>query len=383
MLTCKFSPPSLEAWTYAVSVHGTCCVAGAVIGTLLYAQKPSSTNVPYRLLGVLLGTGAALSVVVLQSFVEAAAPNDRVRWIGPFLTSTFGFTMFFKSINAGYDQFPKGADACITTWLAWFVAFPEPEFAKGKIRRCNNAFVWQRIRCFAYKVMGLFVLVTVLTPISQRQATQSSEMDYSLHQLQIPQWIQSPNALGFLHIWLIYLYASFCLDFSSLSMVAVSMGKVRPNPGFLNPLLASRHLDETWGTRWNLPVQLLLKRTVYVPSRKAGWGTGASAMMTFFASGLLHEYNFSVHNRLAYEPRKAVVFFLVMGMVMLVERLVWENTVPHTMRQLVDRYIPSLVISTLLALSVSAMFQNLFIQSWLKSGFLGAVGEIVPHMVCT
>ena len=36
--TCEFIPPSPRAWRYAVTVLGTCCVAAALIGALLFRR---------------------------------------------------------------------------------------------------------------------------------------------------------------------------------------------------------------------------------------------------------------------------------------------------------------------------------------------------------
>mmetsp|Transcript_33975 Transcript_33975/g.71459 ORF Transcript_33975/g.71459 Transcript_33975/m.71459 type:complete len:391 (-) Transcript_33975:502-1674(-) len=378
-LTCKFIPPSLQSWTYAVTVHVTCCIAGAVpLGIILFFVQRSTAISPRlrRVVCVIVGTSAVLIVPAAQSYIENGAPNENIRWTGPFLASTFGFSTFFKAINAGFDQFPEGADANLSTWLMWFVNLPEPEFTKGKICRANKAFVLVRLKFFVCKILSLFVLLTLLQIIHQPAAESNN------HKLQIPEWLQSIHIDGFLHLWLLYLFVSCCLDFSSLSNIATT-GGMRTEPAFENPLLQSRCFAEAWGARWNLPVQLLLKRTIYVPARKNGLGRSLSAILTFFASGLLHEYNFSIHNRQAYEPVKATVFFVLMGLLMMGEKWAWENLVPLRVRQIAAGYIPSVVIATALTFSVSGIFNRFFIKSWLESGFLDAAREMLPHLSCT
>ena len=378
-LTCKFIPPSLQSWTYAVTVHATCSIAGAVPLAILLFFVHRSTRISPRLrqvVGATVGTSAALIVPAVQSYIENVAPNERIRWVGPFLASTFGFSTFFKAINAGFDQFPDGADANLSTWIMWFVMLPEPEFTKGKMCRASNTFVMNRLKVFICKILSLFVLLTVLQIIHQ-PAPENTD-----HGILIPEWLQSVHIVGFMHLWLLYLFASFCLDFSSLSNIAAT-GGMRTEPAFENPLLQSRCFAETWGDRWNLPVQLLLKRTIYIPARKNGIGRSLSAILTFFVSGLLHEYNFSIHNRQAYEPVRATVFFVLMGLLMMGEHWVWENIIPLRLKQIAAGYIPSVVISMALTLSVSGIFDQFFIQSWLKSGFLDAAGEMLPHLSCT
>merc|ERR1712008_515657 len=89
--------------------------------------------------------------------------------------------------------------------------------------------------------------------------------------------------------------------------------------GFFKPLLQSRSLQECWGQKWNLAVQTLLKRNVYVPCRKVGMGRGWSTVFTFLASGLLHEYTFSTHNAAAYRMGEATIFFIMMGVFVVIE----------------------------------------------------------------
>jgi len=66
-------------------------------------------------------------------------------------------------------------------------------------------------------------------------------------------------------------------------------GGIQFEPAFLNPLLESRCLKELWGSRWDLPVQKLLKRTIYTPARKYGFKRSEAAMITFIVSGFMHE----------------------------------------------------------------------------------------------
>mmetsp|Transcript_2540 Transcript_2540/g.3887 ORF Transcript_2540/g.3887 Transcript_2540/m.3887 type:complete len:243 (-) Transcript_2540:192-920(-) len=238
------------------------------------------------------------------------------------------------------------------------------------MRRADSAFVLIKVRFSVCKIVTLFVLLTVLKMIYE--ATEHPLLSKSL---------AAAHILGFLYIWLIYLYASSFLDFSSLVNI-VTTGRMRTEPGFQNPLLQSRSFKEAWGVRWNAPVQILLKRTVYVPARKCGLGRGAAAILTFLTSGLLHEYNFSIHNRRSYEPGKATVFFMLMGLVMLSENWVWKRLVPRCLQRVATGYLPTAVVSVFLTLVVSGLFEHYFIQSWIESGFLDAAGEMFPHLSC-
>ena len=148
----------------------------------------------------------------------------------------------------------------------WFVNLPEPEFTKGKMCTASKTFIRDKVKFFVYKILSLFVLLTMLKII--HEAVDNSKEPHHHHQ--IPEWLLLVQILVYLHIWLIYLYASFCLDFSTLSTI-VTTGGMRTEPGFHNPLLQSRCFTDLWGVQWNLPVHLLLKRTVYIPARKQGF----------------------------------------------------------------------------------------------------------------
>lgn len=364
--TCEFRPPSLESWIYAVSIHATCCIGGALpLGLLLFHTRKYIRL--HRLVGAAIAICAAIVVPATQSYIEEYAPNDRIRWTGPLLAAAFGFSTFFKSINAGLNQYPEGADANLSTWLIWYMNLPEPSFAKGKMIRASKAFIWERIKLFVYKVAGLFILLTLLNIMQ--------------HMQRIPEWCQSIHFLGFVHIWLLYLFASFCLDFSSLVNIMTS-GGMRTEPGFQNPLLESKCFAEAWGIRWDLPVQILLKRAVYIPARKQGFNRSMSAILTFFVSGLLHEYTFFIHNWQAYEPFKATIFFVLMGLAMIIERPMWDMVIPKRVQKAIDGTLPSSITSTVLTLLVSGLFENYFIGSWIKAGWLDAVREMLPHLSC-
>ena len=159
-------------------------------------------------------------------------------------------------------------------------------------------------------------------------------------------------------------------------------------PGFCNPLLESRSFKETWGTRWNKPVNELLKRTVYIPARKSGFfNQNQSAVLTFFASGLLHEYNFAMHNHRSlslpsgYQPGEVTVFFLFMGILMIGESWVWNKLYPRWLQSLISS-LPSAVTATMLTFLVAALSERYFLRGWLQSGFVEAVAQMLPHLDC-
>lgn len=367
--SCAIVPPSARGWCYAVAVHGACCALGAVPAALSLRRRSSRT----RTRAVVVAVAAAASAAWWgRRGVERWAPDDRIAWVGPFLVSTCGFSTFFRALQAGFGTFPAGADADARTWVLWFAALPEPDLAEGRPRPPSRTRLIALARAFAAKIVGLAVLLSSLTrwPAHGHRAPLDG----------VPELLAT-HVNGFLHVWLLYLFASFCEDFSTIANTILTGGRVRFHDGFANPLLASRSYKEVWGSRWNLPVHSLLKRTVYVPLRaRAGLGRGVSATLTFVASGLLHEYNFFVHNHRSHVPGEATLFFVSTGVLMSVESYAW-TALPSRAQRLLDA-LPSFVLSFLLTFLVAGAFERLFVRSWLEAGLVDAVAEMMPYVVC-
>jgi hypothetical protein len=354
--SCTFNPPSLQAWISALSVHVLLLCAGIPLGVLFY-YVPDTLR---KLVGLFVAIGTAASAHITISYL------DNPTWIGAFLSATFGFCTFFKVIAAAFRQYPQGTDKDLATFLLWFLLLPEPVLAKGKLKQATRKEIQERAKLLVYKIAILFAFLSIML----------NSHHYNL--LNLPGWL-SVFVSGYFHIWFIYLWASFCLDFSTLVNFPTS-GFVSFEVGFRNPLLASRTLREAWGSRWDLPVHVFLKRSVYVPARKVGWGKGSAALLTFFASGLLHEYNFSIHNAVAYAPGEATIFFILMGFVMLGEDWVWRIC-PFPVRRFCEA-MPSPVISMIWTLIAAGPFERLFLRSWIDAGMVEAIAELLPHFTC-
>mmetsp|Transcript_39525 Transcript_39525/g.80634 ORF Transcript_39525/g.80634 Transcript_39525/m.80634 type:complete len:322 (-) Transcript_39525:31-996(-) len=307
--------------------------------------------------------GAAPSASTLEPLSSAS-----LLW---FLASTFGFHGFFKCAAAAEGSHPNGADVNLSTWLTWFVSMPEPVFAKGKMKRVTSGEIIRRLGLCVVEMLGTSALLTIMMDAFERGKPLGSEP-------LLGGFIPASVLNGFLGIWFLYFWASFCLDFSAVATSVVHGCSCQD--GFRNPLIASRSMRECWGLRWDLPVQLFLKRTLYIPARRAGVPSSMAVILTFIASGLLHEYNFSIHNTQAYQPGFAMLFFLLMGLLMVVEGFL-ERLCPKFILEIIS-LVPTFVVSCLLVLIAAAPFESHFIQSWIEAGVLESVGEMVPHFRC-
>ena len=353
--SCTVVAPSASAWSVALAAHLGLLLLGLLpMGIALYFV-PRHIRTRFA---VVIGFAAGVGTPLIVAQARQSHP-EKVTWMVAFLASTFGFQSFFKSFATAFASYPEGADADLRTWLLWFTSLPEPLFAKGKPVQARGALL-HRVLLFLVKGAALFVVLSAL-----RHAEGYSPFE------------AHPLLNSLVHLWTIYLFAAFCLDVGSL---LVLLQGVATEPGFSNPLLASRSLRENWGERWNRPVNTFLKRAVYVPARRRGYSAAAASLLTFLCSGLLHEYNFSLHNASAYQPGHASLFFITMGLLMIAEAALASRAPPLARR--IFRALPSALVSLALLAPVLPFFGPLFMRSWIQSGFLESVMALVPHLQC-
>ena len=369
---CRLVAPSARGWALALATHLSLSVGvGATLGVLLFAMPRRSR----RAAGVGVGVGVGVAVPLLVWLGRRRAPT-LVTWMGAFLASTFGFATFFKGMSVAFGTLPKGADADLPTFVQWWTSLPEPLFAEGRRVRAAPGALTERASLLVAKLVSLGALLSVL--LSTRDRTLPLRLPDASPAL--ARWLVAAVQAE-AHLWAIYLWASSCLDIGTL---LVLLGGGTTEPPFRNPLLASRSLREAWGERWNRPVHAFLKRAVYRPARSHGLPALPAALLTFAASGLLHEYNFFVHNHVGYAPGRASAFFVLMGVLMLVEGALCSSLgrrCPPRVCALAAR-LPSALIAVGLQLAVLPAFAPLFMRSWLDSGMLEAVAGLMPHVEC-
>ena len=187
-----------------------------------------------------------------------------------------------------------------------------------------------------------------------------------------------PWLLGCLaQLWAVYLFLALLTDAGRL--ITILQG-ASPEEGFLSPLASSRCFQEVWGRRWNLVVHGYLKSLVYRPLRSRGAGSILASLGSFLASGLLHEYTFALHNRAAYSFGTATLFFVTMGIIMLVEQLL--TPVVPTALQRAWAGLPAPLTASVLALLSCIPCEPLYMRSWRDSGMLHSLGQVVPLVRC-
>ena len=87
-----------------------------------------------------------------------------------------------------------------------------------------------------------------------------------------------------------------------------------------------------------------------------------------------------MHNHIAYEPGCATAFFVAMGVMVVFEDWLGHLNLPRAHRAL--QALPASVIAIAIQCIVVPLFSPLFMHSWLDSGMLEAVSELMPHVRC-
>jgi hypothetical protein len=198
--SCSISWPSANAWAVAFGTHlGLLCLVGAPLGLLLYAVPRHTRRAAGATAAVVIASGVPLAVHLIRF-----SRPDGLPWMVPFLASTFGFSTAFKCLAAAMGTTPDGADINVPAWLLWFTSLPEPAFEGGRLQRCERSVVFRRVSVLMLKLLSLGALLSALLRSPSRLLCAEATG-------------LVPRALNSLaHLWLIYLWASVCLDIGTL-----------------------------------------------------------------------------------------------------------------------------------------------------------------------
>ena len=186
-----------------------------------------------------------------------------------------------------------------------------------------------------------------------------------------------PRVLNSLaHLWLIYLWAAGCAAAWTLVRCLCCSRATTSSRGLLESAAQLPFAAGGLGGALESAGAPLSQADHLPPRAPPGHPTPARDAPTFLGSGLLHEYNFSIHNARAYEPGHALAFFAFMWALGVAEQAMVQRS-GELGRRLAQR-LPSPLIALGVQLAVLPAFEWLFVRSWLGAGMPDALAELVP-----
>lgn len=190
--------------------------------------------------------------------------------IARYIVGTLAFVFAWKTLAASFGIVPDASTLSNRYLFAVYMVCPvEPRYVGGAHVPSSARSVVPALREAALKQLAL-----------------------SLYASAAPgRLFAAPSGLAWADSWvktaLLYLFLSQQAALQACALAALA--GAQPVEIFRDPLLRSRSPRDFWGERWNLIVHGLLKRSVFVPSRRVA-GTAAAAAATFGASALFHVY---------------------------------------------------------------------------------------------
>jgi len=359
-MPCHFSPPSLEQWTTPLLAYILFQLLGILPAALaLYGIKKGTAR---TLAAWVFAIGLAGIGPVIQRCVPSLWPEP---WVGGFLIASGGMNAFFKAHAVAISAYPEGADTSLAHWITWFTSAPEPVFAEGKpmkaapgeLREClTNLIVFQ--------VGGISVLCSLYSS--------SPSGAYMGGDGWVPYLFNT-----YCDSWMLYLFLALLLEVGKLLTL---LGGHTAQKAFDAPLSAARSYRQGWGERWNIPMHVFLKRSVYRPLRKVGVGAAGAGLLTFAASGLVHEYQLSITNGTHHVWGGPSMWFVICAIFMMLEGPLWTYT-PSVIQRAIDA-TPAPILCVVMSMPLLHLFATCFTAPWHAAGWLPAMSGMVPMYVC-
>lgn len=360
------------------------------------------------LFSYLLGYGVVCPLLAMTPFgiIRLLDLRNRALLVASASSSVL---LFFRCLEAMHGTAPAFAVAStkekeegrpsssLTRFVLYYVATIQFEFdpQTGDLLKCTRSWLLGQLQRFLILYVQVSALFSVLIPRDFQLVPVPFEDDHH------HQWRNHHNMLimcvsyaariaaHLLNNLCMAILTSLCLDVGATGMGLATGALTGYRTVQLNdrPLSLSTSPSDFWGRRWNTLVGTALKRAVFVPLRKHwGMGRAVSALATFAASGIMHEYVIAVmvcrerrpllvHQQLQkgstillevapYWGRHSL-FFLWNGLLLVAEEVVASHSAA---RQWMDRNVPSAGLArtatvVLTALPVSHLFTSVYVET--------------------
>ena len=349
-------------------------VALAVVVFYGIVRQRDSTAATY-----LLGYGVVIPVAVAYipfELLEVLQVQNHIVKLG---SVTLGTVVGFRTIEAMHGTSPAVVESTIGTYMTYYTSLMHFEWDPKTLRRrrITGAELWSNLRT----ILIHFHLLCLVLSFEMHVDFKPFHSAVDLAAYNISWDLLSLAHLGNAYCLAVLTYLVLATGFD-LTAFNENVKGIYTKPIFLNPLFTSRTPTEFWGDKWNLMIHRILKHGVFLPAKQfvsSRW----AVLVTFVASGLLHDYSWALvfyHHRESRNeygvcedcfqpfPFKLTAFFLWNGVVMMLER-------PLAKYFAFTRSLPTPLVSTLVlctALPVSHWYSG----DWAVGGYFSdfAVG---------
>lgn len=299
------------------------CAFASVIYTCIVKHRKTTFS-------YLIGYGAVIPLALYMPY-EILEFLDVQNKIVRLSLVTLGTVVGFRTMEAMYGTSPATVESSLGTYVTYYSSLMHFEWdPKTKMRRKIKK---AELIATVTKIFVHYHLVSLLMSIELHYDFQPFESTVQLDGFNLRWDLLSVSHLLNVYVLAGLTYLVLCTGFE-LTAFAENAKGFYTKPIFLNPLFSSRNPSKFWGQRWNLMIHRILKHGAYLPARLFVSKQIAIAL-TFCASGLLHDYTWSLvfyhHTSKRDEtgvcpecftpyPLKLTAFFLWNGVVMLLER---------------------------------------------------------------
>jgi hypothetical protein len=241
----------------------------------------------------LIGYGVILPLAVLYIPFELLERLDIQNHAIKMGAGSCAIIIGFRVIEAMHDTSPTVVESSLGTYMVYYTSLMHFEWDSTTRKRARITlpeFVNALTRVTLH-YLALSLLLSFMMPYSYRPFSSTVKLDEWHFNLDL---ILQPGHLANMYCLAIQTYLVLAFGFEMTALTDQAKG-YRTKPIFLNPLFTSRSPSEFWGAKWNLMIHRILRHGVFLPARRATKVSAKLAiMLTFFASGLLHELSWAL-----------------------------------------------------------------------------------------
>ena len=275
-------PP--QASIYLVGLLFVVCSQGVAIPLCVLAHKIRRS--PAALYACGLATASLplfLQPLFARMLLERGYASATDVLLGRFLGATMFAFAALRMWGAAVGATPKGADADVSTWIAFATASTDTLFDEdGKPKRPAKGAMLRRLVDIALRMTAVSVISSIAHP--QEMYPALAYVTRSLGSGSVSASMYPALALAYVvdhvlvQLVLIWLFLSLLMDVGAILLLAQNYETLQ---GFDNPVFNTLSPRDFWGKKWNIQVTTSFKRCVFKPLRQVGLSPTYAALVTF------------------------------------------------------------------------------------------------------